>query len=130
MVTFTMASNAEIEIARSVGIGDLSFFSRIHQGGGAACAVVHQAAMAIETGAAEVVVCYRALNGRSWRRFGAGVHNRPPVPTAEGVRFGWYTPLGLLPPAQWGAMFAPRYIHRYGAPSAAFGRGAGAHPRH
>src|SRR5207248_7426089 len=37
MVTFTMDSNDEIEIARSVGIGDLTFFSRIHHGGGAAC---------------------------------------------------------------------------------------------
>src|SRR5207245_5455583 len=34
MGTFTMDSNDEIEIARSVGIGDLTFFSRIHHGGG------------------------------------------------------------------------------------------------
>src|SRR3981081_2932082 len=47
MVTFSMDSNDEIEIARSVGIGDLTFFSRIPHGGGAACATVMQAAMAI-----------------------------------------------------------------------------------
>ena len=35
MVTFTMDSTDEIEIARSLGMGQLSFFSRIHHGGGA-----------------------------------------------------------------------------------------------
>ncbi len=38
MVTFTADANAEIEIARSIGIPELTFFSRIHHGGGAACA--------------------------------------------------------------------------------------------
>src|SRR5712691_12953451 len=46
MVTSPQDSNPEIEIARNLGIGDLSFFSRIHHGGGAACGTVHQAAMA------------------------------------------------------------------------------------
>ena len=36
MTTFTMDSSDEIEIARSVGIGDLTFFSRTPHGGGAA----------------------------------------------------------------------------------------------
>jgi hypothetical protein len=38
MVTFTMDSNTEVSIARATGIGDLKFFSKIHHGGGAACA--------------------------------------------------------------------------------------------
>src|SRR5438034_6459822 len=45
LTTFTMDANEEIEVARTLGMGDLSFFSRIHYGGGAACAVVLQAAM-------------------------------------------------------------------------------------
>ena len=49
MVTFTMDSNPEIEIARNLGIGELKFFSRIHHGGGAACATVQQAVMAVAT---------------------------------------------------------------------------------
>src|SRR5436305_13267171 len=56
MVTFTMDSNDEIEIARSVGIADLTFFSRIHHGGARPGGTVHQAAMAVATGAAGVVV--------------------------------------------------------------------------
>jgi hypothetical protein len=57
--------NAEIAVARELGIPKLRFVSRIPYGGGAACAAVQQAAMAIASGMAEVVVCYRALNERS-----------------------------------------------------------------
>ena len=73
MVTFTMDTSPEITVAQPAGIGELSFFSRVHYGGGAACATVQQAAMAVATGIAEVVVCYRAFNERSGRRFGSGV---------------------------------------------------------
>src|SRR6201994_5058643 len=54
MVTFTMDSSDEIDIARNVGIGDLSFFSRVHHGGGAAAGTVVHAAMAGATGVAGV----------------------------------------------------------------------------
>ena len=130
MVTFTMDGTDEIEIARSVGIGELTFFSRVHHGGGAACATVGQAAMAIGARMARVVVCYRALNGRSWSRFGAGVHDRPAAPTADRVHFGWYAPFGLVTPAHWVAMFARRYMHEFGATSEDFGRVAVADRRH
>jgi acetyl-CoA acetyltransferase len=130
MVTFTMDGNPEIEIARNLGIGELTFFSRIHHGGGAACATVEQAAMAVATGVADVVVCYRAFNERSGRRFGAGVQDRPPMPTSESAHFSWYAPFGLLTPAQWVAMFATRYMHEYGATSEDFGRVAVADRRH
>ncbi|MEN3309798.1 MAG: 17-hydroxy-3-oxo-4-pregnene-20-carboxyl-CoA lyase, partial [Micromonosporaceae bacterium] len=70
IVTFTMDATAQIAVARELGIRELRFFSQIGYGGGAACAVVQQAAMAVATGVAEVVVCYRALNERSGQRFG------------------------------------------------------------
>ncbi len=65
MVTFTMDSNTEVAIARATGIGELKFFSKIHHGGGAACATVQQAAIAVATGVADCVVAYRAFNERS-----------------------------------------------------------------
>jgi len=70
LVTFTMDGNAEIAVARELGLDELRFFSQIGYGGGAACATVAHAAMAVATGTADVVVCYRALNERSGRRFG------------------------------------------------------------
>jgi len=122
MVSFTMDNNPEIEIARNLGIGELTFFSRVHYGGGAACATVHQAAMAVATGSADVVVAYRAFNERSGRRFGSGVQDRPPMATTESAHFASYAPVGLLTPAQWVAMFAQRYLHVSGATSEDLGR--------
>jgi acetyl-CoA acetyltransferase len=125
-----MDTNPEIEIARNLGIGDLTFFSRIHHGGGAACATVQQAALAVTTGVADVVVCYRAFNERSGHRFGSGVQGRPPVPNAENAHYAWYSPHGLLTPAQWVAMSARRYMHEYGVTSEDFGRVAVAGRKH
>jgi acetyl-CoA acetyltransferase len=130
MVTYTQDTNPEIEIARNLGIGELSFFSRIHHGGGAACGTVQQAVLAVHAGVADYVVCYRAFNERSGRRFGAGVQDRPPAATAEQAHFAWYAPFGLLTPAQWVAMFASRYMHEYGATSEDFGRVAVADRKH
>jgi acetyl-CoA acetyltransferase len=78
-------------------------------GGGAGCATVQYAAMAIATGTAEVVVCYRALNERSGRRFGRVAAGMVTVPTTSGVDSGWHYPMGLATPAADVAMVARRY---------------------
>lgn len=122
MVCFTAENNPEIELARTIGVKDLTFFSRIHHGGGAGCATIQQAAMAVATGVADVVVCYRAFNERSGRRFGAGVQDLPRSATAEMAHFSWYAPWGQLTPASWIAMFAQRYMHEFGATTEDFGR--------
>ncbi|MGW7287678.1 lipid-transfer protein [Streptomyces sp. NPDC054847] len=128
MVTFTMDTNPEITVAQAAGIGELSFFSRVHYGGGAACATVQQAALAVAAGIAEVVVCYRAFNERSGRRFGSGVQHREP--TSEGAALGWNLPFGLLTPASWVAMAAQRYLYAYGLTPEAFGHVAVTGRRH
>ncbi|WP_327324664.1 lipid-transfer protein [Streptomyces sp. NBC_01210] len=128
LVTFTMDTSPEITVAQAAGIGELSFFSRIHYGGGAACATVQQAALAVAAGVAEVVVCYRAFNERSGRRFGSGVQHREP--SAEGAALGWNLPFGLLTPASWVAMAAQRYLHTYGLAPEAFGHVAVTDRRH
>ncbi|MET9668122.1 lipid-transfer protein [Streptomyces sp. NPDC006475] len=128
LVTFTMDTSPEITVAQAAGMGELSFFSRVHYGGGAACATVQQAALAVASGIAEVVVCYRAFNERSGRRFGAGVQHREP--SAEGAALGWNLPFGLLTPASWVAMAAQRYLHTYGLTPDAFGHVAVTDRRH
>jgi acetyl-CoA acetyltransferase len=118
LVTFTMDSSEEAEVARNLGIPTLTMFSRVPYGGGAACAVVMHAAMAIATGAAEVVLCYRALNERSGMRFGgAGMAAAMLPPWLD-----WYGPYGLLSPAAWVALHARRYMHEYGVTNEDFGR--------
>jgi acetyl-CoA acetyltransferase len=121
MVTFSMDSSDEIEVARTVGIRDLRLLSRIPHGGGAACGIVHQAAMAVATGTADVVVCYRALNGRSGLRFGGDWASQGPV-TADLIHWSWYLPYGLMTPASWVAMVTQRYMHEFGATSEDLGR--------
>jgi acetyl-CoA acetyltransferase len=117
-----MDHNPEIEVARCLGVPELTFFSRIHYGGGAGCAVVQQAAMAVATGVARSVLCYRAMNERSEQRFGTGAQLQSPTPTTEIAHFGWYLPFGLYTPASWVAMCAQRYLHEYGATTEDFGR--------
>jgi acetyl-CoA acetyltransferase len=112
MTTFTMDSNDEIEVARAVGIGDLTFFSRVPHGGGAAIGVIQQAVMAVATGVAETVVVYRAFNERSGRRYSTGISEG--IVTADLIHWSWYLPFGLLTPASWVAMYAQRYMHEYG----------------
>src|SRR5271167_3587358 len=118
MVTFTMDSNDEIDIARNVGIGDLSFFSRVHHGGGAAAGTVVHAAMAVATGVADVVVCWRAFNERSGFRFGGSGRSMAETP----LFMAHYAPFGLLTPAAWVAMHAQRYMSTYGVTNEDFGR--------
>ncbi|UUZ59393.1 hypothetical protein [Nocardioides sp. B-3] len=122
MVTFTAETSAEIHVARNVGIGDLSFFSRVPHGGGAAAGTVAHAAAAIHAGLADVVVCWRAFNERSGERYGLGRADRPMDTNADRAAYARMTPFGLSTPAQWVGMFARRYMHEYGATSEDFGR--------
>lgn len=122
LVTFTMDGNAEIALARELGIPELTFFGRVHYGGGAAAATVQQAAMAVATGAAEVVVAYRAFNERSGHRFGQVSSAAAQQVNTSGVDNGYHYPAGLATPAATVAMVAQRYLHEYGATSEDFGR--------
>jgi 17-hydroxy-3-oxo-4-pregnene-20-carboxyl-CoA lyase len=130
LVTFTMDSNAEIAVARELGLPGLRYFGTIGYGGGAACATVQHAAMAVATGTADVVVCYRALNERSGRRFGRVATGAAALPTTYGVDNAWHYPMGLATPAAMVAMVARRYMHCYGATSGDFGRVTVADRRH
>ena len=131
MVTFTMDTNPEIEVARNLGIGELTFFSRIHHGGGAACGTVQQAAMAVATGVADVVVCYRAFNERS----GRPLRRRRAGPAADAQRRERRTSAGTRRSAcsrrRSGWPCSPRrYMHEFGATSEDFGRVAVADRKH
>lgn len=122
MATYTMDNNPEIELHRLIGGRELKFFARGHYGGGAACAPVLHAAMAVATGVANVVVIYRAMNERSGFRFGQGGLLTEDPNAFETVDFGWYFPHGLMTPASWVAMFAQRYLHETEASDEDFGR--------
>ncbi|MDL4771836.1 MULTISPECIES: lipid-transfer protein [Thermomonosporaceae] len=128
LVTFTADANSEIAVQRELGIPGLRFFSRVDYGGGAACGTVAHAAMAVATGQADAVVCYRAFNERSGHRFGqASPSSRA---DSTGLEFSWHLPYGFATPAAWVAMQARRYLHDHGATSEDLGRVAVAMRRH
>ncbi|UDY22288.1 lipid-transfer protein [Nocardioides sp. Kera G14] len=130
LVTFTMDNSSEIAVARELGIPHLSFFSRINYGGGAACATIQQAAMAVATGVADVVVAYRGFNERSGQRFGQVQSWAATQVNTNGLDNAWTYPFGLSTPAATVAMQARRYMHDFGATSEDFGRVAVADRRH
>jgi acetyl-CoA acetyltransferase len=129
LATFTMDTSLEIQVANSLGIPELTFFSRIEYGGGGGCAAVGQAALAVAGGVADVVVCYRALNERSGHRFGSDVSLQP-VSAPIMAEMAWGTGCGLLTAAQFAAMYARRYMHKYGADTDDLGRVAVAFREH
>ena len=130
IVTFTMDSDTEVAVARATGIGELRFFSKIHHGGGAACATVQQAAMAVATGIADCVVAYRAFNERSGMRFGQVQLRLIQGADSTSVDNSFCYPHGLSTPAAQVAMIARRYMHLSGATSRDFGAVSVADRRH
>ena len=116
LITFTLDSSDETEVARNLGIPRLSMFGRVPYGGGASAGTVAHAAIATAAGAADVVVCYRAFNERSGMRFGDMGRSITAMPPW----LSWYAPYGLLSPASWVALHARRYMHAYGVTNADF----------
>ena len=120
LVSYTMDSSDEIEVARAVGASDLTLYSKINYGGGAAVGTIAQAAMAIATGQATTVVCYRAMNGRSGQRMGQGVSGQ--IVSSDLIHWSWYMTYGMLIPGSWVAMIAHKYMHKYGVEREDLGR--------
>ena len=133
LCTFSSDNNAEYEVFRAIGGRELKYWARAHPGGGAACTPVQIAAMAVATGAADVVVCYRAMNGYSQYRYGSGyggAHRGEPFPTADAAMKTLHTIHGLRTAASMLAIPMRRYMHDYGATSEDFARVSVAARRH
>ena len=120
MVTYTLDSSEEVDVARAIGANDLTYFGRVHYGGGAAVGTILQAAMAVATGQAETVVCYRAMNGRSGKRMGQGISGD--IISSGLIHYSWYMAYGMLIPGSWIAIIANKYMHEYGVTREDLGR--------
>ncbi|MFI9646721.1 lipid-transfer protein [Streptomyces sp. NPDC052040] len=109
LASYTMEETDEVEVAKALGLGDLTFFARTGYGGGGSCATVAHLAAAIATGQATVGVAWRSRKRgsgpRPWRNTAAQL----PVPAQ------WTRPFGLLRPVDEIGMLARRYMHEYGA---------------
>lgn len=126
LASFANDRNEATFMAADLGLRELRYATMSWlPGGGGACAAVANAAAAVETGQAEVVVVYRSLCQGQFRRFGRGPGNQPPArsPRAPGIRraqglleahVAFTMPFGMFGPPIAYAMVARRHMHRYG----------------
>lgn len=104
-------------VAEALGIQDLHYYVDQFGGGSASHSVVGQAAMAVVTGQADVVVCWRAINARSGFRMGGTGRAAP-----DTVEFQYQVPFGYATPPQQFAMLASAWMHERGATAEDLGR--------
>lgn len=107
-VTYTMDSNDELELQRCLGMPLLRWTGRAPFGGVGCCASVQIAAAAVTAGYAEAVIVYRALNGRSGRRYGTPESSR-----AVGSGGQLHYAMGLDTGAKSYAAEAQQYLRRH-----------------
>ena len=124
LVSYTVDPVEETELVRSVGIAEVAYSSRVPYGGGGSMGVLLHAASAVASGAADVVVAYRAIRARSGAtRFGgAKVTPSPTSGHAGTTAMQWCMPFGVLTPASWMALNSTRYMHQFGVRSEDIGR--------
>lgn len=107
--SYTMEETDEVEVAKAIGAGDVTFFSKVGYGGGGSCATVAHLAAAVATGQASVGVAWRSRKRGSGPRPWKNTSVQLPTPAQ------WTRPYGLLRPADEIGMLARRYMHEYGA---------------
>jgi acetyl-CoA acetyltransferase len=104
------------DLAESLGIQQLSYWGECGPGGVAPCALVGQAVGAILSGQATTVVVFRALNGRSGRRYGAAPTTAGQQIVGGNVSYDeFFLPYGLLTAGQMFALMAQRHMIEYGS---------------
>jgi acetyl-CoA acetyltransferase len=126
LASFAEDRNEAVFIAAELGLPALRFANMVWMpGGGGGCAAMGNAAMAVETGQAEVVVVYRSLCQGQFFRFGKAGRDpsAPPDPTPPTVQqanslmlasLGFTMPFGLLMAAAAYALPTRRHMHLYG----------------
>jgi len=134
LASFAEDRNEAVFLAAELGLPALRYASMVWlPGGGGGCAAVGNAAMAVETGQAEVVVVYRGLCQGQFFRFGTGGMDAsapvdPVTPTVNQAQtpmlasMGFSMPYGMLMAAAAYALPTRRHMHLYGTRPEALGQ--------
>ena len=101
------------DLMHSLGMKRLDYFGQAGPGGVAPCAMIGQAVAAILSGMATTVLVFRALNGRSGRRYGLSPVTSPVV-GGNNSYDEFFAPYGLLTPGQIFALLAQRHMIDFG----------------
>ncbi len=147
LASFAEDRNEAIFIAAELGIPELRFGNMVWMpGGGGGCAAVSNAAMAVETGQAEVVVVYRSLCQGQFMRFGHAAElmvneggdeaaEPPPITFQQATTLmlgamGHVMPFGMITGAAAFALPFRRHMHKYGTTGEHLGKIAVAFRKH
>ena len=107
MITFTIDNSDEIGLARSLGVKDLAYTTRIPGGGAAAAATLYQAMALVNAGLCNNVLIWRAMNERSQYRFGQNPTDMKGYTGGHGTgTLLWCIPFGAMTPASWAGLAA------------------------
>ena len=122
---FDIENVNELQLVYGMGIPHLRFFAGVPSGGGAVAGTLVLAAMAVATGQANVVVCYRARNRGKQSSHGAKPlqGGRPWAKHAATLTdfYQYHVPFGLMSPAQEMALIYRRHMHEFGTTTEQFG---------
>ena len=110
LASYTMESTPEQELAKNLGMGDISWFAQVGHGGGGGPGAVGQLAMAIATGQCRVGVAWRSRKRGSGRRLWSDQAASATLTTAA----NWCRPWGVIRPVDEVALLASRYMYQYG----------------
>ena len=119
-VTYSVDRNNPMTLAQTLGVKQLRYASLYPGGGNSTCGVVHHAAMAIYSGSADAVVCYRSLCQGQFGRFGQGAARTGA--RRYGGNNAFTMPFGVIAAVHRYALQARRHMHEFGTTSEQFGR--------
>ena len=120
VVSYSVGDSAQVRsVAQALGLEASNWYVDLFGGGSFSCLSVANAAMAVALGLCRHVLVYRALNGRSGRRFG---QNASATVQAVGGADQFSIPFGQLAPVQSYGMLAKRHMIEYGTTTEHFGQ--------
>lgn len=108
-------------LAQTLGVRRMRFGDRYPGGGESLAATVHHAAMAINAGVCDVVVCWRSLAGRLIKILQTAPDEAAEAYSNAGFRYDFLSPFGGFVPFQFYAMQARRHMIEFGTTSRQFG---------
>ncbi len=125
VVSYHVEQVDEIDLGSTLGLDRLRFMARTPSGGGGAASVIGLAAAALEAGAADCVVAFRARNRSKTASYGEGINQggRPwaKAGTVLADSRQWHHPFGVAAPAQEMALIARRHMAVFGTLAEHFG---------
>jgi acetyl-CoA acetyltransferase len=96
--SFTMEATEEVAVAKNLGLGDITFFSKIGYGGGGGCGTIGHLSLAISGGLSTVGVAWRSRKRGSGIRPWAAGPGGLRIPGSEQVTAATWAPLRRVAP--------------------------------